>query len=186
MQIRDREAFYEQFGIRERYDDPSNYGERNSHFGNGRYPPDWEDRRSAVWWLQDDECARCGRHKYAVDELYAPGYRTATKRAGAADALRSREDYKALLAEWQTAFPDAACEIVTAVEQGDTVMCFWRLTGTHERAFRGLEPTGERIAADGFSLRRFEDGRVVESADVIQLLYVLAQLGADLPHAVAD
>jgi hypothetical protein len=62
-------GLYEQFDIDPRYDDPGNYGPAGSHFGDGRYPPDWEQRRDAIWWLQDHDCARCGRSKY-----HASGY----------------------------------------------------------------------------------------------------------------
>lgn len=60
MEIRDPDSLYQTFDIQQRYDDPTTYGEADSHFGKGRYPPDWEQRRDAIWWLQDQECARCG------------------------------------------------------------------------------------------------------------------------------
>jgi hypothetical protein len=62
----DASGLYDQFGIDPGYNDPGSYGERDSHFGDGRYPPDWAARRNAVWWLQDHECARCGRPKDAA------------------------------------------------------------------------------------------------------------------------
>ncbi len=33
---------------------------KNSHFSRGKYPPDWEERRDAIWWLQNNQCGRCG------------------------------------------------------------------------------------------------------------------------------
>jgi hypothetical protein len=62
----DGDGIRAKFGIRPRYDDPDNYGPPGSHFGKGRYPPDWEDRRKAVWWRQDYRCARCGRETQTV------------------------------------------------------------------------------------------------------------------------
>jgi hypothetical protein len=62
----DASGLYDQFGIDSTYNDPERYGDPDSHFGKGRYPPDWAARRKAVWWLQDHECARCGRAKDAT------------------------------------------------------------------------------------------------------------------------
>lgn len=47
--------------ITARYDDPQTYGRGESYYGNGRYPPDWKQRRRAVWQQQSDCCGRCGR-----------------------------------------------------------------------------------------------------------------------------
>jgi len=67
MKIKSKEGLYNKFGIQQRYDDTTSFPVQSSHYGNGRYPPDWEERRAAIWWLQDDECARCGREKSDVD-----------------------------------------------------------------------------------------------------------------------
>ncbi|WP_058366891.1 HNH endonuclease [Haloparvum sedimenti] len=63
---------YRDHGIESRYDDPGSYGERGSHYGNGRYPPDWEQRREAVWERQKYQCGRCGTYKgdASVNEVH--------------------------------------------------------------------------------------------------------------------
>ncbi|WP_123622501.1 HNH endonuclease [Halorubrum sp. CSM-61] len=60
-EVKDASALLKKFGADPRFDLPDSYGERNSYGGNGDYPPDWDQRRRAVWWLQDDLCGRCGR-----------------------------------------------------------------------------------------------------------------------------
>lgn len=52
-----------EYGIDPVYDDPNGYGARASYYGNGKYPPDWDERRDAVWDRQRHRCGRCGRHK---------------------------------------------------------------------------------------------------------------------------
>jgi hypothetical protein len=42
------------------YDDPDNYGERESYYGDGRYPPDWKARTKAVFRRDDYTCQSCG------------------------------------------------------------------------------------------------------------------------------
>lgn len=60
-ELKDQSALLKKFGADPKFDLQKNYSERNSHNGNGKYPPDWPQRRKAVWWLQDDHCGRCGR-----------------------------------------------------------------------------------------------------------------------------
>lgn len=48
-------------GVERRWRSQRAYDDEASFFGNGRYPPDWNRRRRAVWRAQDDECARCRR-----------------------------------------------------------------------------------------------------------------------------
>lgn len=63
---------YRDHGIDRRYDDPESYGARESHYGNGRYPPDWDRRREAVWERQKYQCGRCGIYKgdAALNEVH--------------------------------------------------------------------------------------------------------------------
>lgn len=61
-EIEDRQAINNKFGIIQQYDDPDTYGPEESHFGDGKYPLDWDNRREAIWRLQDQLCGRCGQH----------------------------------------------------------------------------------------------------------------------------
>jgi len=56
-------AEYAEYGINERYDSQESYRGRNSYYGNGKYPPDWDARREAVWQRQRYQCGRCGVYK---------------------------------------------------------------------------------------------------------------------------
>jgi hypothetical protein len=101
-----------------------------------------------------------------VDELYAPEFRSGTTRAGAGTApLGDREVIKGMHAEWDAAFPGMETEILALVVDGETVLAHWEAAGTHERAFRGIEPTSRDVSVKGFSCRRAEDGQFVEATD---------------------
>jgi hypothetical protein len=54
---------YDEHGIDPEYDSQDAYGVPDSHFGDGRYPPDWPARREAVWERQRYQCGRCGVYK---------------------------------------------------------------------------------------------------------------------------
>lgn len=56
-------SVYSEHDINRGYDDPNSYGGRNSYYGDGKYPPDWDRRREAVWSAQNYQCARCGTYK---------------------------------------------------------------------------------------------------------------------------
>lgn len=58
---------YKKSRITPEYDDPTTYGPERSHYGNGRYPPDWDERKDVVWSRQEGRCARCGVHKNEAD-----------------------------------------------------------------------------------------------------------------------
>ena len=42
------------------YHDPNSYDERESHYGDGIYPPDWDQRRKKVLRRDDWVCQSCG------------------------------------------------------------------------------------------------------------------------------
>jgi hypothetical protein len=62
----------ERHGVDPRFDDPGAYGPNRSHYGDGKYPPDWPARREAVWEFQKFQCGRCGTYKgdAAVTEVH--------------------------------------------------------------------------------------------------------------------
>lgn len=56
-----RRSLADEHGVERRWRSQRAYDEDDSFFGNGRYPPDWDRRRAAVWATQDEQCARCSR-----------------------------------------------------------------------------------------------------------------------------
>jgi steroid delta-isomerase-like uncharacterized protein len=104
---------------------------------------------------------------------------------------RGPEDVKRFIGEFRQALPDFRSIIEYQVAEGDMVVTRWRASGTHRGAFRGIPPSGNRIAVTGIGVFRFsEEGKVVESWDNMDQLGMLQQMGgiprADLhPHAEA-
>lgn len=60
QEVHDESALLSSFGANPHYDEPDTYWAEESFFGEGKYPPDWPQRRNVVWWLQDGACGRCG------------------------------------------------------------------------------------------------------------------------------
>jgi hypothetical protein len=63
---------YQEYGINPQYDSQGGYHEANSYYGDGKYPPDWDARRDAVWERQRYQCGRCGVYKgdTSVNEVH--------------------------------------------------------------------------------------------------------------------
>jgi steroid delta-isomerase-like uncharacterized protein len=76
------------------------------------------------------------------------------------------------------AMPDFAMEVVTTVEDGETVFARWRLSGTHTgEAFAGIERTGARIEVDGMDQFTLRDGKVASNFVVFDQMEVARGLG---------
>lgn len=76
------------------------------------------------------------------------------------------------------ALPDFHMEIVSLAEQADDVFVHWKLTATHSGApFRGIAPTGRRVAIDGIDHFVVRDGRVVSNFVVYDQMQFARQVG---------
>jgi predicted ester cyclase len=87
-------------------------------------------------------------------------------------------DLRMALQEIFTAFPDAYMELEMQVAEGDYVVNFLKLTGTHEGDFRGINATGNRIEVRGFSRLHYgRDGKVDDEVMDFDQKGMLEQLG---------
>ena len=144
-------------------------------------PPTSEmEANRAVVERENQSLNDAGSFEY-IDELYAEDVIVNLTRTGDTEPVASREDIKNLYREWKTAFPDLHVEVEHEAVEGDTVMQYVTMRGTHEGPFRGIEPTGNVIAVPGFHMRRLQDGQIVQTAAVVGMATLLSQLGVELP-----
>ena len=108
-----------------------------------------------------------------LDELVQPNYvyRSADQELQGADALQG------LFTAYRTAFPDLNTEIDDLVSAGDRVAIAITLTGTHEGDLMGVPATGEQVKVHGMVLSRFEDGKIAEEWEILDMLSLFQQLG---------
>lgn len=64
------EALYERYDVDQAYNNPGGYGAAESAYGDGKYPPDWFERKRAVLDHQDGACGRCGRTDADADRSF--------------------------------------------------------------------------------------------------------------------
>ena len=77
-----------------------------------------------------------------------------------------------------TAFPDMQFVIRDMVAEGDKVVTYKTLQGTHQGDFAGIAPTGKKIECDVIDIMRVAGGKCVEHWHVMDQLGLMIQLGA--------
>ena len=78
----------------------------------------------------------------------------------------------------RAASPDLQFEIVDIFSTDDLVALHYVMTGTHQGHFCGIKPTGSRFRIRGINLYRLEEGKVVETWQLGDVLGFLKQVGA--------
>lgn len=81
------------------------------------------------------------------------------------------------------AFPDNHHAVEDMLAEGDRVVARVTLTGTHEGEFRGLPPTGRRIAVNEIHIYRLEGSKAVEHRVGRDDFGAMRQLGVILDSA---
>lgn len=104
-----------------------------------------------AWTAIDDD----GRPE-AIEEFFAPDF----VRHGSKDW--TREEFKELLVDLRTGFPDMRRVTLDTVQEGDRVAYRWESRGTHLGPYQGVLPTGRVITARGIAISRFEGDKIVE------------------------
>lgn len=92
--------------------------------------------------------------------------------------FRGTDTVKAIIEEFRTAFPDVQFTINDLVAEGDQVVSFLTMTGTHKGSLRGIEPTGNSITVKGCSHMRIRNGKIVEEENYYDEVGMMRQLGA--------
>ncbi|MFA5938308.1 MAG: ester cyclase [Sinimarinibacterium sp.] len=129
------------------------------------------NRALAIRWMED---SWNNRRDATIDELMVPnciGYLEGQTIKGAAE-------FHSVRRELISAFPDIRIKIEGSAADGDTVVLRWRLSGTHQGAAFGLQPTGKPFDVVGSTWFRFLDGKLIEGHDTWNQGALLAYLSA--------
>jgi predicted ester cyclase len=110
----------------------------------------------------------------AFDAVCDPGYRSHDPVTGDADLRQAKESCRM----YRAAFPDLKPTLLSTCAEGEVVVTQWRMSGTHQKALLGIEPTGARCTVEGMTMGRFRAGKLVEEWSQWDALGLLRQLGA--------
>jgi predicted ester cyclase len=72
--------------------------------------------------------------------------------------------------------PDIHYEIVQIVAKDDRVVVHLRGTGTHRGEFLGVAGTGKRMEWNAINIYRFEDGKVIETWQLLDVWGLMRQM----------
>jgi steroid delta-isomerase-like uncharacterized protein len=117
----------------------------------------------------------------AIIEYLSPDFVDHTSMGEAFAGVPEFEDLKA---DWDgifRAFPDVRFTIDHVVAEGDKLMSWWTMRGTHSEEFLGVEATGQEVELLGGDVIRFAEGKMVEHWDFFDRFGLMRQVGAKSP-----
>ncbi len=77
----------------------------------------------------------------------------------------------------RAAWSDIEFTVENLIAEGDLVTFHWSCTATHTGEWMGIPPTGKRVTWSGIGIHRVQDGKMVESWDLVDHLGLMQQLG---------
>jgi len=118
-----------------------------------------------------EEVINAGRYS-ALPDLVHPNYvyRSPEQELRGADALKD------LFTAYRAGLPDLNTSIDDLVVSGNKVVISITLTGTHEGDLMGIPATGKQLKIHGMVLSRFEDGKIIEEWEILDMLSMFQQL----------
>ena len=93
----------------------------------------------------------------AIDDLVASTYRHC-----APGHPLTLEELKDLNRALYAGFPDIRWHILELVAEGDVVVAFWRMSGTHRGRFMGRPASGTPVSVTGVNSYRITEGKIAE------------------------
>lgn len=118
------------------------------------------------------------------EEVLDQGHLERYAESHAADFVAHGGDHDATLAEDRAAageerkaLPDMRVTVNQILGEGDSVVVYWRASGTNTGEGMGFPPTGKRIVLPGMTIFRFKQGKISEEWSVFDMSSALQQAG---------
>ncbi len=112
----------------------------------------------------------------AIKEIFSPDY--------IYHSLSGQDFSLEQTIEWlkpqMAAYPDRIFRVEDILTKGDKVVSRYIFKGTHEGDIEGIPATGKKFEITGIEIWRVENGKIVESWDVHDILSFYQQLGMEL------
>jgi predicted ester cyclase len=120
--------------------------------------------------LYDLYLQHCNSHNFeAMESFY-------TSPLNVNDEPWSPEKVTAQFKPLVAAFPDWHWEVKHLTIEGDYLALHFKLTGTHQGSFQGVEATGRRVTSSQFTLYHVVDGKFGDVWDLVDIESVMKQI----------
>ncbi|MFJ2648494.1 ester cyclase [Streptomyces sp. NPDC087420] len=80
---------------------------------------------------------------------------------------RNLPSFRTQIADLIAAFPDRAWQVEHVVVEGNLICALYTITGTHQGAYNGIQPTGRTFRTSEIAHYRVADGKLAESWYVV-------------------
>jgi steroid delta-isomerase-like uncharacterized protein len=117
-----------------------------------------------------------GHRIEALETIFSQGFIDHTNAFGG--VFQGIEGLKQGYVEMLEAFPDFNATIHDQICEGDKVVTFKTITGTHEGTFLGIPATGKKIKFKVIDIFRIEENLITECWFLFEELQLMQQLGA--------
>jgi len=122
-------------------------------------------------YFADPERRQAYFHLYS-DDIVIHGY------AGVEPGLTS---VKRFYEGFWGVFPDARVALQEVIEEGETLVARYVISGTQHKEFMGVAASGQRIELPGISVLHFRNGQCFERWACSDSLVLLSQIRASVP-----
>jgi predicted ester cyclase len=77
--------------------------------------------------------------------------------------------------------PDLKFNADDIISEGEKLVVYWTITGTHRGEFLGVPLTNKRVAFSGITIHLIAEGKILESTVIWDRLGFMKQFGIELP-----
>jgi steroid delta-isomerase-like uncharacterized protein len=89
--------------------------------------------------------------------------------------------YRRQVERFLTGLPDLHFDVHETISEGDRMVVYWTISGTHRGEFLGVPATNRKVSFSGITINQIRNGKIIESTVIWDGLGLLEQFGVPLP-----
>lgn len=89
--------------------------------------------------------------------------------------------YRRQVERFFAGLPDLKFHVDDTISEGEKLVVYWTIKGTHRGEFLGVPPTNKKVAFSGITINLIKDGKILESTVIWDGLGLMKQFGIELP-----
>jgi steroid delta-isomerase-like uncharacterized protein len=97
-----------------------------------------------------------------------------------------QEGFIEVVRMYRTAFPDMRLDVQFYVAEGDLVVTWGSIGGTHKGPLEGIPATGKSVRVKDVDLWRVENGKLAETWSHLDQAGLMRQLGVGMAEGMAE